>query len=85
MESNLEKLEEDLLQINKNTRTLQTNHIQLLEMKAGLKHVTFLMDHQSKSEAAMSISEAARGEAGPFSVGLKQEFDKPVRDDNELK
>ncbi|CAP23708.1 Protein CBR-VHA-6 [Caenorhabditis briggsae] len=85
MEANLEKLEEELLQINKNTKTLKTNHIQLLEMKAVLEHVTSLMDHQSKREAAMSISEAARGEAGPFSVGLKQEFDKPVRDENELK
>ncbi|EGT44927.1 hypothetical protein CAEBREN_32785 [Caenorhabditis brenneri] len=85
MEANLEKLEEELVQINKNTKTLKTNHIQLLEMKAVLEHVTTLMDHQSKREAAMSISEAARGEAGPLSFGLKQEFDKPVRDENELK
>uniref|UniRef100_A0A8R1HVP5 V-type proton ATPase subunit a n=1 Tax=Caenorhabditis japonica TaxID=281687 RepID=A0A8R1HVP5_CAEJA len=85
MEANLEKLEEELLQINKNTKVLKTNHIQLLEMKAVLEHVTQLMDHQSKREAAMSISEAARGEAGPIAVGMRQEFDKPVRDENELK
>ncbi|KAF1765396.1 hypothetical protein GCK72_005348 [Caenorhabditis remanei] len=85
MEANLEKLEEELVQINKNTKVLKTNHIQLLEMKAVLEHVTSLLDHQSKREAAMSISEAARGEAGPLSFGLKQEFDKPVRDENELK
>uniref|UniRef100_A0A1I7T9E3 V-type proton ATPase subunit a n=1 Tax=Caenorhabditis tropicalis TaxID=1561998 RepID=A0A1I7T9E3_9PELO len=85
MEANLEKLEEELLSINKNTKTLKTNHIQLLEMKAVLEHVTSLLDRQSKREAAMSISEAARGEAGPLSIGLKQEFDKPVRDEAELK
>lgn len=85
MEANLEKLEEELVQINKNCKVLKNNHVQLLEMKAVLEHVTSLLDPHSKREAAMSISEAARGEAGPISFGMKDEFDKPVKDEKELK
>lgn len=33
----------------------------------------------------MSISEAARGEAGPITIGLKNDFEKEKRDDTELK
>ena len=33
----------------------------------------------------MSISEAARGEAGPLTLGLKSDLDKERRDDTELK
>lgn len=33
----------------------------------------------------MSIGEAARGESGPFTIGIKSDIDKDKRDDNELK
>ncbi|VDN24968.1 unnamed protein product [Cylicostephanus goldi] len=33
----------------------------------------------------MSISEATRGEAGPFTIGLKNDLEKEKRDENELK
>lgn len=38
-----------------------------------------------RRDAAMSISEAARGEAGPLTIGLKNDVDKERRDDTELK
>ncbi|CAB3404697.1 unnamed protein product [Caenorhabditis bovis] len=85
MEANFERLEEEFLQINKNAKALKKNHIELLEMKAVLQHVTSLLDSNTRREAAMSISEAARGEAGPFTVGLKNDFEKERRDENELK
>ncbi|CAD6196647.1 unnamed protein product [Caenorhabditis auriculariae] len=85
MEANFEKLEEELLQINANSATLKKNHIQLLEMKNVLEKVNTLLDSNHKREAAMSISEAARGEAGPFTLGVRNDFDKERRDDTELK
>ncbi|PIO65173.1 hypothetical protein TELCIR_13168 [Teladorsagia circumcincta] len=84
MEANFEKLEEELISINKSTKQLKKNHVQLLEMKAVLEKVQSLLD-ESKRDAAMSISEAVRGEAGPFTIGVKNDFDKERRDETELK
>ncbi|PIO63248.1 V-type ATPase subunit family protein, partial [Teladorsagia circumcincta] len=82
--ANFEKLEEELISINKSTKQLKKNHVQLLEMKAVLEKVQSLLD-ESKRDAAMSISEAVRGEAGPFTIGVKNDFDKERRDETELK
>ncbi|CAI5441629.1 unnamed protein product [Caenorhabditis angaria] len=85
MEANFEKMEEELIQNNKSSKALLKNHIEMLEMKAVLEHVTQLIDAQHKREAALSISEAVRGEAGPFVIGQRPEKDKVVRDENELR
>ncbi|WKX98049.1 hypothetical protein Q1695_013609 [Nippostrongylus brasiliensis] len=85
MEANFEKLEDELMSINKSSKQLIKNHVQLLEMKAVLEKVQLLLDESVKRDAAMSISEATRGEAGPFTVGIKQEYEKERRDENELK
>ncbi|VDM53021.1 unnamed protein product [Angiostrongylus costaricensis] len=85
METNFEKLEEELLSINASSKQLMKNHIQLNEMKAVLENVQHLLDAATKRDAAMSISEAFKGEAGPFTVGIKSDIEKERRDENELK
>uniref|UniRef100_A0A8L8KU62 V-type proton ATPase subunit a n=1 Tax=Heligmosomoides polygyrus TaxID=6339 RepID=A0A8L8KU62_HELPZ len=85
LEANFEKLEEELISINKSSKQLMKNHVQLLEMKAVLEKVQHLLDESTRRDAAMSIGEAARGESGPFTVGIKSDIDKDKRDDNELK
>nr|CBI70492.1 vacuolar ATPase a subunit [Haemonchus contortus] len=84
LEANFEKLEEELISINKSTKQLKKNHVQLLEMKAVLEKVQSLLD-ESKRDAAMSISEASRGEAGPFTVGIKIDYEKERREETELR
>ncbi|CAJ0604918.1 unnamed protein product [Cylicocyclus nassatus] len=85
LEGNFEKLEEELLSINSSSKQLIKNHVFLLEMKAVLEKVHLLLDAGTRRDAAMSISEASRGEAGPFTVGLKNEYEKEKREENELK
>ncbi|CAL2033061.1 unnamed protein product [Caenorhabditis brenneri] len=85
MEDSLESLEQEILQINKNTKILTTNHVKLLEMKAVLENFTNFVDDESKKEAVSSISEASRGESGPLIYGTVQESEKPIKDGNELK
>ncbi|EYC02843.1 hypothetical protein Y032_0097g2969 [Ancylostoma ceylanicum] len=85
LEANFEKLEEELLSINSSSKQLIKNHVQLLEMKAVLEKVHLLLDESTRRDAAMSISEAARGEAGPFTIGIANDYDKEKREDNELK
>ncbi|CAJ0581310.1 unnamed protein product, partial [Mesorhabditis spiculigera] len=88
LEANLEKIEDELLQINSNTKTLQRNYTQLMEMKAVLDKVKLLLDSDARAQAAMSISEASRGEAGPIQVGVAPkfvDFEKENRGDTELK
>uniref|UniRef100_A0A158P9R6 V-type proton ATPase subunit a n=1 Tax=Angiostrongylus cantonensis TaxID=6313 RepID=A0A158P9R6_ANGCA len=111
METNFEKLEEELLSINASSKQLMKNYIQLNEMKAVLENVQHLLDastcfinenvfhlhnnvanqgkrnhfQATKRDAAISISEASKGEAGPFTVGIKSDIEKERRDENELK
>ncbi|CAJ0957685.1 unnamed protein product, partial [Mesorhabditis belari] len=88
LEANLEKVEEELISINANTKVLQKNFTQLMEMRAVIESVKVLLDSGSRMHAAQSISEAARGEAGPIQVGITPNFDqydKENRESTELK
>ena len=48
-QANFEKLDEELNSINQNTKALQKNHVQLLDMKAVLGQVKSLLDSVSFS------------------------------------
>ncbi|CAI4232521.1 unnamed protein product [Auanema sp. JU1783] len=85
LEARFEQLEDELVAINSNTNVLKKNHVQLMELKAVLEKVKTFLDGNSRRDAAMSISEASRGEAGPFTIGVKNDFDKERREENELK
>lgn len=56
--------------------------VEMLKIELFLLCFSF---QSTRRDAALSISEAVRGEAGPFTIGITSDIDKEKRDENELK